>query len=134
MSSSPAPTLQGNWVFPGDFDVEVEFEIGPGWNQPASGHLGGATFGVMIDGELYQETRIRRVDGDDKFMTWSSDSDPAVDPEEALATGVLTGRYRLLREGTRLIFLFDKGEGYDETGRGGCPGGTGDYLSGGRQQ
>ena len=112
---------QGNWVFPGDFDVEVEFEIGPGWGQPASGHLGGATFGVMIDGELYQETRIRRVDGDDKFMTWSSDSDPAVDPEEALATGVLTGRYRLLREGTRLIFLFDIGDGWVKLGEATVP-------------
>ncbi|GEM_PF-4662508 len=112
-------TAYGNWVFPGDFDVEVNFEIGPGWSQPVSGHLGGAAFGVMIDGELYQETRIRRADGDNKFMTWSSAL--GVDPEEALAEWddapeVLAGRYRILRSGTRLIFLFDQGEGWVKLG------------------
>jgi hypothetical protein len=120
-------TAYSNWVFPGDFDVEVEFEIGPGWGEPASGHLGGATFGVLIDGELYQETRIRRADGDNKFMTWSSA--PMVDPEEAYAvddsvepaTEVLAGRYRIIREGTRLYFIFDKGSGWIKLGEATVP-------------
>jgi hypothetical protein len=112
---------QSTWAFSGDFDAQVEFEIGSGWGQPASGHLGGATFGVMIDGQSYHMTRIRRDNGDDNFLLWSSD--PLVDPEEALAHDVLSGRYRLMRVGTRLYFCFDTGSGWVKFGETTVPAG-----------
>jgi hypothetical protein len=107
--ASSVAQVTSNWEFPGDFDVQVDFQIGEGWESPAEDHLDGAYLAATIDGENYRITKVRNSN-EDKFFTWST-------------TGVLStawesesgsGKYRLVRIGTDLFLLFDIGEGWQE--------------------
>jgi len=102
--------VQSTWGFTGDFDVQVEFQIGDGWSIPATGHIDGATFGVQIAGQLYHVTRLRRDNGDNIVFAWSSTVNLG---GEATASAII-GRYRLIRKGTVLTLLFDIGNGWVE--------------------
>jgi hypothetical protein len=107
--ASSVAQATSNWEFPGDFDVQVDFQIGEGWDSPAEDHLDGAYLAVTIDGQDYRITKVRNSN-EDKFFSWST-------------TGVLSkswesesvsGKYRLVRIGTDLFLLFDIGEGWQE--------------------
>ncbi len=104
-----AAQVASTWQFVGDFDVQVDFQIGEGWASPAQDHLDGAYLAVTIAGENYRITRLRSS-SEDKLFSWST-------------TGALTayrdshtasGGYRLIRAGTELYLLFDIGEGWQE--------------------
>jgi len=64
--------VESRWEFVGDFDIQVDFQIGDGWNRPAKGHIEGATFWVMSTGQRYHMTRLRRDKGrgEDLFFAW----------------------------------------------------------------
>jgi hypothetical protein len=101
---------QSVWDFTGDFDVQVDFQIADGWSLPTTGDLDGAILGVNIAGQSYDITRLRRNTGDDVVFAWSS---TGIHSQEA-ASNSLTGKYRILRNGTTLILLFDIGRGWEE--------------------
>lgn len=104
--------LNSAWQLTGDFDIQVDFQIGEGWSAPDSEHIDGATFGVNIDGVSYHITRLRRVSGgnDDVLFAWSSSG---VLSGEVLSHA-LSGKYRLVRNGTILYLLVDLGDGWKE--------------------
>jgi len=104
--------INANWSLIGDFDIQVEFQIGEGWGQPDSGHIDGATFGVNIDGKSYHITRLRRDEGsgDDVLFAWSTSG--ALSGE--IPNSALSGKYRLVRNGTMLYLLYNFGEGWTE--------------------
>jgi hypothetical protein len=95
------------WEFPGDFDVQVDFQIGEGWANPVEGHLDGAVFGVTIDGQRYWITRLMSGGGETLFSMNSIDN---ISGE--MATAAEAGKYRLIRRSTRLFILFDVGAGW----------------------
>jgi hypothetical protein len=98
------------WDFTGDFDAQVDFQIAEGWSIPTTGDLNGAILGMYIAGQSYHVSRLRRESGDDVIFSWSS---TGISSSEA-ATQAVTGKYRIRRNGTTLIFLFDIGRGWEE--------------------
>jgi hypothetical protein len=95
----------------GDFDIRVEFEIGEGWGAPDTGHLDGAYLGVIISGQRYHITRLRRSGtSDGVFMIWSSTGTPYAEVD----TTALAGAYRIVRSGTSLSVQYDVGAGWTE--------------------
>jgi hypothetical protein len=105
--------LEARWGFEGDFDIQVDFEIGEGWDRPLTGHLDSALLGVKVDDASFHITRIRSSGiFENFFMAWSERySDPA-----AKATTASSGRLRLIRQGTTLDFLYDTGAGWERVG------------------
>jgi hypothetical protein len=111
-ASQPATSgaqVTSNWAFPGDFDVQVDFQLGDGWASPVHDHLDGAYLDVNIAGEDYRITRLRSSD-EDKFFAWSSNG---VLNNDAINSAV-AGKYRLVRSGTTLYLLFDIGKAWQE--------------------
>jgi hypothetical protein len=101
--------VQSNWAFTGDFDVQVDFQIGAGWTMPTQEHLDGAMFGVNINGQTYHITRLRSSN-QDSFFAWSNQGTLT----GSIATTVVSGKYRLVRTGTDLVLLYDGGAGWQE--------------------
>jgi len=101
--------VNSNWNFTGDFDVQVDFQIGPGWSQPAQEHLDGATLGVNIEGHTYHITRLRSGN-QDLFFAWSDLGTLT----RNWPTTVVSGKYRLVRTGTDLVLLYDSGSGWQQ--------------------
>jgi hypothetical protein len=97
------------WAFTEDFDVQVDFQIGPGWGTPAQEHLDGAALGVNINGHTYHITRLKSGN-QDLFFTWSDLGSLT----RNWPTTVLSGKYRLVRTGTNLVILYDSGSGWQE--------------------
>ena len=95
------------WDFPGDFDVQVDFQIGEGWKNPAEGHLDGAVFGVTIDGQRYWITHLMSGGRETLFSMNSIDNSSG-----EMVSNALAGKYRLIRTGTQLFILFDVGTGW----------------------
>jgi hypothetical protein len=104
--------VNSTWAFNGDFDVQVDFQIGEGWKAPAHDHLDGAALGVNIDGHTYHITRLISSN-QDLFFSWSDLGSLTANA----ATTVTSGRYRLVRSGTTLILLYDVGSGWQELTR-----------------
>jgi hypothetical protein len=102
-------SVSSQWNFPGDFDVQVDFEIGEGWKSPIQEHLDGAFFEVDIAGKSYWVTRLRSG-AEDKVFTMNT----ADQITGEMATPAVTGRYRLMRVGRTLIILFDVGNGWQK--------------------
>jgi hypothetical protein len=100
-------TMLPMWNFPEDFDVQVDFQIGEGWKNPAEGHLDGAAFGVTIGGQSYWVTRLMSGGTETVFSMNSIDN---ISGE--MVSSALTGKYRLIRTGTQLLILFDVGSGW----------------------
>ncbi len=105
--------MRSAWSFTGDFDTQVDFQIGGGWSRPANDHLDGVNFGVIIAGEPYLITRLLRDNGDDAISAWSSTGTLM---GEAVTTA-LAGKARAIRTGNTLILLFDAGNGWIELAR-----------------
>jgi len=108
--------LQSRWGFEGDFDIQIDFQMGEGWDYPENGHLDSAILGVIIDDHIYHLTRLRvgrNAGSEDAFMAWS-DRSSSLPP--ARATDAAAGRYRLSRRGTTLDFLYDTGAGWKSAG------------------
>jgi hypothetical protein len=101
--------VESNWNFPGDFDVQVDFDISKGWASPLHDHLDGAYLDVKVAGQDYRITRLRSSD-EDKFFAWSN-TGVLINSSINAAT---SGRYRLVRSGTILYLLFDAGQGWQE--------------------
>ncbi|MBA4420902.1 MAG: hypothetical protein C0391_07120 [Anaerolinea sp.] len=112
VNSTPASSgamVTSTWVFTGDFDVQVDFQIGEGWNTPAREHLDGATMGVAINGQTYHITRLKSSN-QDLFFAWSNQGTLT----KNWPTTVLSGKYRLVRVGENLFLLYDSGAGWQE--------------------
>jgi hypothetical protein len=107
-ANSSAAVLS-TWAFEGDFDVQVGFELGEGWEMPATEHVDGAYMGAVIAGQEYRITRLRSPD-EDKLFAWSTTNEL----NASKSTPALTGKYRLVRTGTTLTLLFDIGNGWQE--------------------
>jgi endo-1,4-beta-xylanase len=100
-------TVQSTWAFTGDFDVQVDFQIGQGWSKPAQEHLDGALLGVNINGQTYHITRLGSGN-QDVFFAWSNQGTLT----RNVATTAVSGKYRLVRTGTNLDLLYDSGAGW----------------------
>jgi hypothetical protein len=112
VANSPANsnvTVQSTWAFTGDFDVQVDFQIGPGWSQPAQEHLDGAMLGANIGGQVYHITRLRSGN-QDVFFAWSNQGTLT----RNMPTTAVSGKYRLVRTGRNLVLLCDSGAGWRE--------------------
>ena len=105
--SFSAGNVLPTWEFPGDFDAQVDFEIGEGWVDPVEGHLDGAVFGVTIDGQRYWVTRLLSGGEESLFSMNSIDNISG-----KMVTATQTGKFRLIRRNTRLFILFDVGAGW----------------------
>ncbi len=96
-----------NWFFEGDFDVQVEFQLGKGWDMPATEHIDGAFMGAVIAGQEYFINRLRNQ-AEDKLFSWSTTGEL----NASMNSPALAGRYRMVRSGTTLTFLFDLGNAW----------------------
>jgi hypothetical protein len=108
--------IQSTWRFIGDFDVQVEFAAGPGWGPPATEHLDEAVLGTVIDEHFYHITRLSEITGDgndQSFMAWNDFNATSFD----MVTSATAGRYRLVRHGTTLFFLYDIGSNWKLLGK-----------------
>jgi hypothetical protein len=104
--------VNSTWQFTGDFDVQVNFQIGAGWKAPAHDHLDGAALGVNIDGHTYHITRL--LSGDqDTFFSWSDLGSLTGTADTTLTSG----SYRLVRTGKTLFLLYNVGLGWQELAR-----------------
>jgi hypothetical protein len=104
-----AANVYPTWTFPGDFDVQIDFQIGKGWQSPSEGHLDGAVFGVDIGGQRYWVTHLMSGGTDSLYSMNSVD-----DLIGQMYTDTVSGKYRLLRQGTSLFILFDIGAGWQK--------------------
>jgi hypothetical protein len=102
-------TVTSTWVLNGDFDIQIDFEIGEGWGAPAAEHLDGAAFGVTIGGQNYHITRLR-TSTEDVFFGWSGDGTIL----GTTPTSAVTGKYRLVRKGSDLGMFYEIGNGWQE--------------------
>ena len=102
--------VQSIWSLIGDFDIQVDFQIKEGWEKLKTGHIDGATFGVDIDGHQYHITMLRRTEGDCLLFAWSSSGDIL----GVKNSDIIDGKYRLLRTGNMLFFMYDIGDGWQE--------------------
>jgi hypothetical protein len=103
------------WAFTGDFDVQVDFEIGEGWARPQADHLDGAAFGVSVAGSNYHVTRLR-TGSDDSLFVWQQIGN-AGQVLRVTPSNATSGSYRLIRNGTALTFQYDFGNGWVELAR-----------------
>jgi len=101
--------VNSTWQFPGDFDIQVDFQLGEGWAAPAQQHLDGALLGVIIDRQNYHITRLRSSN-QDEFFAWDS---PGTLSSGFPATA-REGKYRLVRVESSLFLLYDAGKGWQE--------------------
>lgn len=109
MEAYSSARVESAWALKGDFDIQVDFEIGEGWKSPEVEHIDGAFLGVKVSGQSYHITRIRSQYSDNLFA-WSSDNlFIGVIPTEAV-----TGKLRLLRSGNMLVALYDVGGGWQK--------------------
>jgi len=107
--ANSSATVLSTWTLTGDFDIQIDFEIGEGWGAPATDHLDGATFGVDIGGQTYHITRLRSG-YDDVFFGWRGDGTVL----RKTPTSALIGKYRLVRTDTALVMFYDVGNGWQE--------------------
>jgi len=105
--------VQSLWSLPGDFDIQVNFEIGAGWTLPAHDHLDGAVLGVMISGQQYHIVRLRSASQDGIYLWNGAKSELIGDAPTQATSGVL----RLVRKGEALIAYVDIGNGWQEVGQ-----------------
>ncbi len=113
--ASSSARIQSRWQLQGDFDIQIDFQIDPAWTPPVNDHLDGALFGVIIDGQNYHITRLRRTPGSfaDVFFVWSSNGALSGQVE----SNALAGKYRLVRIGPALSLQFEIGAGWEELGK-----------------
>lgn len=104
--------VQSIWDLIGDFDIQVDFQIGKGWETPNKDHIDGATFGFDMDGQQYHIniTMLRRAEGEFLLFAWSS-SGGILGEKNGNFT---SGKYRLVRAGNVLSFMYDIGDGWQE--------------------
>jgi endonuclease/exonuclease/phosphatase family metal-dependent hydrolase len=114
--------IQSRWQLEGDFDIQIDFQIDPAWTPPANDHLDGAYFGVIIDGQNYHITRLRRTAGSnaDVFFAWSSNGITSGERN----TDALAGTFRLVKAGTNLSLQYEIGAGWNELANGIVPAST----------
>jgi hypothetical protein len=103
-------SVASNWVFPGDFDVQVGFQLDEDWTTPAHDHVDGAYLSVDIDGQNYRITRLGLPGPVGQFMAWSTTGALT----KSIDTDALTGKYRITRAGATLTVFFDVGKGWQE--------------------
>jgi len=96
--------ILSTWEFVGDFDFQVDFQIGEGWSHD---NVAGAHLGVHIEGHGYQIVQSN----DDELSAWSSSG---LFTYKAIPPNVLSGKFRLVRDGTTLAILYDIGSGWQE--------------------
>jgi len=100
-------TVTSTWQLDGDFDIQIDFEIGEGWSAPKNDHLDGATLGVDIAGHTYHITRLR-TKADDLLFAW----DGAGQSLATLPTHIIKGRYQIVRKDNSLYLNYDIGKGW----------------------
>ena len=108
-SPSSGAGVTSTWYLPGDFDLQVDFEIGADWSIPAHDHLDGADLGVLIDSVQYHITRLRSIN-QDGFYAWSGAGSGSLTGN--IATKATTGKLQLVRSGTDLAMYYDTGNGW----------------------
>lgn len=100
-------TVTSTWQLDGDFDIQIDYEIGEGWSTPKNDHLDGATLGVDIAGHTYHITRLR-TNADDLLFAW----DGAGQSLATLPTHIIKGSYQLVRKDNSLYLNYDIGNGW----------------------
>jgi hypothetical protein len=108
--------VRSYWSLTGDFDIQIDFTIGEGWDVPAAGHLEGASFGVDIDGQPYQITRLKSS-REDVFFVWST----AGTLEGKTPSTAVSGRYRLVRKDANLALLYGLADEWRELAKATVP-------------
>ena len=99
-----------NWEFTGDFDVQVDFQAGAGWPNPAENkHIDLATFGVNIAGNCVNMVRVQSGGGD-AIVVWNCEGYE----EGKVYSSAVAVKFRVIRIGTALTFLYDAGSGWQE--------------------
>lgn len=111
-TESANPTIFTRWQLLGDFDIQVDFQIGEGWGTPSRGHLDGAAFGVAIDGATYHITKLRDQN-EDSFFSWNNQNN-LTSKKYSTATA---GQYRLIRKGNILFLLYNARDGWKQLER-----------------
>ena len=117
--SDSAARLYSNWRFPGNFDMQVDFQQGENWNFPPASHLDNAALGVVVDNHIYHIVHIMRSDqeGGTRVIMLAWNDLPDVYYHTEKATQAVSGSLRLIRVGGLLIYLYDDGNGWIELDR-----------------
>lgn len=111
---SSSTRIKSKWFFSGDFDIQVDFQLSDGWEDPINFlSREGAVFGVTIDGQDFQMIRLHsHEDGSDfdGITAWST-INPHMGGRDSDA---LESKLRLIRNGTTLLFhYYDPDSGWD---------------------
>jgi hypothetical protein len=110
------------WAFPGDFDIQVDFQNGEGWVPPEIEHTDMAVLGVEVGNETYHVGRLMNTKYDidyNRNVMMLGESLGNIYEEKSV--NALSGKLRLIRIDDSLIYLYDVGDGWVELGRGKLP-------------
>ena len=103
-------SIAGNWLFPNDFDMQVDFKFSEDWSAPKHDHVDAAYLSVDIAQQNYRITRLGLPGDLGQFMAWSSNGNLT----KTINTDARAGKYRIMRSGTTLTLFFDIGKGWQK--------------------
>jgi hypothetical protein len=105
-------SILSKWLFTGDFDMQVDWQLGDDWAAPEADHVDAAFLAVgMGHPQKYWITRIGLPGDAGQFAVFSEATGQIGQP---VATSARAGKYRVTRNGSTLTFYYDVGDGWQK--------------------
>jgi len=109
---SAGASIASKWLFTGDFDMQVEWQLGDDYTAPQHDHVDAAFLAVgSVSPDRYWITRIGLPGDVGQFMAFSEASGQIGEPVETQARA---GKFRITRTGDLLTFYYDVGNGWQK--------------------
>jgi len=109
---SAGASIASKWLFTGDFDMQVDWQLGDDYAAPQHDHVDAAFLAVgAVSPDRYWITRIGLPGDVGQFMAFSEASGQIGEPVETQARA---GKFRITRAGGLLTFYYDVGNGWQQ--------------------
>ena len=105
-------SIASRWVFTGDFDLQVDWQLGDNWSPPKQDHVDAAFLAVgMGHPQLYWITRLGLPGDAGQFMAFNEGTGQIGQP---VFTKARAGKFRITRSGATLTLFYDVGKGWQQ--------------------
>lgn len=109
---SAGASIASKWLFTGDFDMQVDWQLGDDYTAPQHDHVDAAFLAVgAVSPDRYWITRLGLPGDAGQFMAFSEASGQIGEPVETQARA---GKFRITRTGDLLTFYYDVGNGWQK--------------------